>query len=110
MNSVSAVFQDSQRVYTYITKLDLKVGQRFLTKTPSKGWTYVTVQAVPAQTPVDPNAKFEYQELKNELIIMPILVDDEEWFLATALGRDDAAGKAPTEDQAINNLCAALNK
>ena len=110
MNSVSAVFKDSSRVYTYITKLNLKVGQRFLTKTPSKGWTYVTVTHVPAQVRVDPQATFEYKELKKELVVLPYEKDGKTWLCASIIGNSNVVGHAPTEEQAITNLCAALNK
>ncbi len=111
MKSVSAVFANSQRVYTYATQLDLMVGQRFVTRTPAKGWTDVTIHEVHKTSQLDPNAKFEYKELKEGALIhlLPVEVDGVRVQHATITDYE-LVGKGLTSEIAIADLCLQLNR
>lgn len=103
MKTVSAQFDGSSRHYTYLTELDLEVGDRCLTKTP-RGYSCVTISAVPAKVPVDPNAQFDYKELSR--FVHVVLVRNTEGHniaIASVIGEDHVA-KGPTADIAISNL------
>jgi hypothetical protein len=102
MNTVSAKFNGSAREYTYLTELNLIVGDICLTKAP-KGWAAVTISAVPATVPVDPNAKFEYKKLVFHVS-----------FRQTPAGIQatcaDLVMNSNTKENAVAALVSALNK
>jgi hypothetical protein len=106
MKTLEATFESSTRVYTYITALEVKPGQRFLTKTPAKGWTYVTVHKAHQSDQRDPGAKFEYKELRTELKTQ---LHDDVWHATADDHLDVTTGKGTTEALAIMDLLLQLN-
>ena len=102
MKTCSATFAGSKREYTYLTELDLKVGDIFLTQT-TKGWAAVTISAVPATVPVDPNAKFEYKKLVFHVSFQQTPTGIQ----ATCA---DLGVNTNTKENAIATLVSTLNK
>lgn len=102
MNTASATFPGSRREYTYLTQLDLKVGDTCIVKAP-KGLAAVTITAVPATVPVDPNAKFEYKEIKQRIYFAkngPLIIASQAEHSATG----------DTKENAIANLLYKLQQ
>lgn len=112
MKSVEAHFTGNNRTYTYAVDpgLAIEVGQKYLTKTPSKGFTYVNILKVHKVSQLDPNAKFEYKELKSRISVTPTTIDGKPVYRASLHDyHAPFAGHGVSEEDAIAQLLKQLN-
>lgn len=67
VRTCSCKFDNSDATYTYVTRQDLKVGDKVAVTARGRS-AIVTVTHVPAKVPIDPYAPFDYKFVESKPI------------------------------------------